>query len=549
MDTSDTAVVERAQSSQGAAAPPAGEAPAGLLLEGSRLSLGSALALAALSALLQSLAFPHPSLSGLAWVALVPFFAACRHQGPWRGALVGLVMGFFFQLDLLWFSHFFGWHALVAFALLRSAGAVLLGLSLGMVALPAPWAGLGWPLFGACAWVAMEYFQSLGPVGMTLGMLSHSQARVLPLIQVGDLVGPWGLSFVMALVNAAAAEGLLAWWLSRQARQAAFHAGPALGLGAALAAAVLVYGLVRLALPIPASGPPVPWGVVQVSVPQDRRFTQEARGRNLASLEALTRRAARQGARIILWPETSIPYPYFSGQPWLVARLEALARHLGVWLLVGSIESSPVPYSTYNSTFLIDPRRGLGERYDKMKLVGFGEYLPMAWLLRRLSAFDRVMFYVPGERYRVYDIQGQRVGVLICFESMDSVMPRLATRQGAQVLAVPTNDAWFRQTGTPMNHFEMAIMRAVENRRPVVQCGNTGISGFIDPWGRVLAETRLDERTVLVHEVSPVAVTSVYTRIGDVLAYLCVLAWALTLGRWRMRPARGVRQESGGKSS
>ncbi|HXE73591.1 MAG TPA: nitrilase-related carbon-nitrogen hydrolase, partial [Candidatus Nitrosotenuis sp.] len=132
---------------------------------------------------------------------------------------------------------------------------------------------------------------------------------------------------------------------------------------------------------------------------------------------------------------------------------------------------------------------------------------------------------------------------------MDSVMPRLATRQGAQVLAVPTNDAWFRQTGTPMNHFEMAIMRAVENRRPVVQCGNTGISGFIDPWGRVLAETRLDERTVLVHEVSPVAVTSVYTRIGDVLAYLCVLAWALTLGRWRMRPARGVRQESGGKSS
>jgi apolipoprotein N-acyltransferase len=125
------------------------------------------------------------------------------------------------------------------------------------------------------------------------------------------------------------------------------------------------------------------------------------------------------------------------------------------------------------------------------------------------------------------------VGALICFETMDTAMPRLATRSGAQVLAVPTNDAWFFQTNTPMNHFEMAIMRAVENRRPVVQCGNTGISGFIDASGRVLAETKLDERTVVLGEVAPVGVTSLYTRIGDVFAYLCAAAWAA--GLWRRR--------------
>lgn len=501
---------------------------------GARLPLAPALGLAGLSALLLDLSFPHPRQGWLAWIALVPFLLACRHQGAWRGALLGFVIGAAFQATLLSWATFFGPVAAVGLVLFKSAGPALLGGLLGAWRPSGPARNA---LFAAAAWVAMEFFQTWGPLGMTWGMLGHSQARVPVLIQVGSLVGPWGLSFVLAFTNAALAEWAARAWLAPGRpgpRAAVGEAGPALAWAAGLAAGVLLFGAWRLGHPPGPAGEPVTWGTVQVSMPQDVKWDPQFQSEIMDRLEALSVDAAAGGARVIVWPETAIPYRQFLESPVLVARVGALARRLDAYLLVGSIERAS-GRATYNTATLFGPEGFLRGRYDKVRLVPFGEFLPWKEYLPPLPQLDLVMNYAPGDGLRLLELGSDPFAVLICYESMVADLPRQQVIRGARFLVVPTNDAWFGHSSAAAHHFDMAIMRAVENGRPAIQAGNTGLSGFITPLGQVLAETRLDERRAVVGSLAPVSELTLYTRVGDVLAWACLggaLA-ALALNRFR----------------
>lgn len=466
-----------------------------------------ALGLAALSALLLYLSFPHPRQNWLAWLAIVPFFVACRNQGLWRGALLGAVTGAGFQATLLSWATFFGAFAMVGLVVFKTVAPALLGSALGAFR---PRHALASVAFAAMAWVSMELYQTCGPLGMTWGMLSHSQARVPVLIQVGSVFGPWGLSFVLAFFNAALAE----WWLTR--------ARIPLGAAAALTVLTVLFGLFSLANPPAPSGPPIRWGAVQVSMAQDVKWDPSFQEEIMQRLDALSAQAAGQGARVIVWPETAIPYRQFSEYPGLVNRVADLARSLHAWLIVGSIERAPGS-ATYNSAHLLDPEGRMGARYDKFRLVPFGEFLPWKEYLPKLPGSDLVMNYAPGESLKMFEVDGTKVCVLICYESMVADLAREQARRGANFLVIPTNDAWFGESSAAPHHFDMAIMRAVEQRRPTIQAGNTGLTGFVTPMGQVLQESRMNERVALVESLAPVSELSVYARIGDLLAYACLI--------------------------
>lgn len=468
---------------------------------------GAACLLALLSAFLLYLSFPHPHLSGFVWVALVPFFYACRGQGTARGAVLGFLLGCGFQYGLLSWATVFGFDAQVALVVLKAIGSALMGALVGGYRPQRPFLTA---LFFASAWIGLEYFQMLGPQGTTWGMLSHSQARQLVLIQIGELTGPWGLSFVIAFWNAALAELL---WTRRRAL-------PTLGVALGLGAVTLAFGWARLQHRW-GEGQPIMLGVVQTSMEQDHRWDPDFREEIMTRLWSLTRESARKGARMVIWPETSVPYPFFLDTEPLRQRASMLAQENQIYLLTGSIERGSQPNTTRNVATLIDPAGNFGLSSDKIRLVPFGEYLPLPGFMRDWPVFDRVMRYLPGDKQVLFP-QPVPFGVLICYESMVPQEPLHKVELGAGLLVVITNDAWFGKSSAAMHHFEMAIMRAVEMRRPVVQCGNNGISGFVLPSGQVVAESKLDEVLELTHEVVPETYRTLYSRTGDLVAYLAL---------------------------
>ncbi len=413
----------------------------------------------------------------------------------------------------------FGAPAQVALVFYKAVGPAMLGSLLGYYRPRNAFLGA---LFSACAWITMEYYQLLGPLGMTWGMLSHTQARELILIQISELTGPWGLSFVLAFWNASLAE--LLWHRQR----ALLTFGVALGL----VAVTLAFGYARLGHTW-GDGPPLRWAVVQTSMEQNHRWDPNFREEIMGRLARLTHSASMEGADIVLWPETSVPYPFFLDTEPLRERVSRMALGNGTYILVGSIERGSDAHTTRNVSTLIGPDGSFLEQFQKIRLVPFGEYLPLPTFMREWAVFDRVMRYEPGEKQVLFP-RPTPFGVLICYESMVPQEPLHKVEIGAGVLAVVTNDAWFGKSSAAMHHFEMAIMRAVEMRRPVVQCGNNGISGFIEPSGRVVAETQLDEIVQLTREVVPETYRTFYSRYGDLVAYFC-LACLLALLAWQIR--------------
>lgn len=488
------------------------------------LPLGRAVILSAVSALLLILAFPKPAIRALVFVALVPHLIACRGQGWKRGALLGWIHGLIFHGQLLYWANFFGPPAWIFLMLYKSIGPAIFGASLGRFTSPSATRS-AW--FAAVGYVGLEYYQMLGPFGITWGMLSHALARWPIWIQCCAVFGPWTLSLVIALVNASLAESLLR-------RRVALSAVASAGVGCLL---TLAYGVACLAGPSPPNQT-VTFGAIQVNMGRDVKWDPKASAQTMLYLEELTRQAAAAGAHVIVWPETTIPYRDFLKSPNLTFRVGMLARQTSSWLIAGSIEllgdGDPQDrrerYNlghTYNTASLLSPEGAFVDRYDKQRLVPGGEYLPLEKYLPQWPVFDRIMNYLPGQGKGVFRCGELPVGLVICYESMVPTLTRQRVIDGAEVLLVSTNDSWFGDSWAIYHHFEMAIMRAVECRRPVVQAGNTGVTALIDRLGRVLKEAPVNERTIVVGPVVPSYERTPYVRMGDVLAWACLLAWAL----------------------
>jgi apolipoprotein N-acyltransferase len=249
---------------------------------------------------------------------------------------------------------------------------------------------------------------------------------------------------------------------------------------------------------------------------------------------ALTGEAAARGAEVVLWPESALPYR-FDADPAYRAGVAEVARRLGITIVLNSVAGSADAGFT-NSAFVVRPEGTAEERYDKVRLVPFGEFVPW-WarlaftesLVREVGAFE------PGETVRVLDV-GIPIGMAICYEVVFGELAAAQVRQGAELLTTLTNDGWYGYSWAPRQHLAQAVLRAVETRRWLVRAALTGISAAVDPDGRIVAEMGVGSNGVIVVEPVPCGGLTPRVRLGD---WWCVVAavasLALLIAGWRER--------------
>jgi apolipoprotein N-acyltransferase len=287
---------------------------------------------------------------------------------------------------------------------------------------------------------------------------------------------------------------------------------------------------------------------VQASIPQDEKWDPAQAHANLGAHLELTNQAADAGARFVVWPESSLPF-LFDREEWVADVLRATTRDRGVHLLFGNddrdVSGDGRRRRIWVGAKMLAPDGRLVLRYHKMRLVPFGEYVPLESVITFGGRFtarlvQAVGEFTPGTDYAVAAVDGHLVGASICYEAIFPNHAREFVRGGAGLLANITNDAWYGTTSAPYQHFAMAKFRAVENGRYLVRAANTGISAVVDPHGRVVEATGLFERNVLVRDVPIARGTTVYTRYGDVFAWACLGAAAA------LTAATFVRARAGG---
>jgi apolipoprotein N-acyltransferase len=489
--------------------------------------------LALLSGVLLALSFPrvgHPAFAG---VALVPQLVALSGwqgrpgrlpgQPPHRAATMGLLAGLvYFVGTVYWTSEvvatFGGLStslALLAMLLLAAYLALFPAITAVILARLITRGGVAALFFAPGAWVATEFFRGYLFGGFPWVPLGNSQVTVLPVAQLASLLGVYGVSALVAFVNAAIAYALLT-------------AGPRRVKALAAAAAVLiaagVWGSLRIAgNSLVREGTPLRVGLVQANIAQDDKWKSSEARRIFTTHIAMTREVARRGAEIVIWPESSTPFT-FEGDPVGEAAMRALAREVRLPILFGSDQEVANPAGHYNAAFLLGEDGSTKAVYRKIHLVPFGEYVPFShWLsffpplVQTLAGFAP---FTPGASVVLLPVGDRVISTAICYEVVYPSLIRQAVEGGSQLLTTITNDGWYGRSSAPFQHFEMAAMRAIEQGRYLVRSANTGISGIIDPYGRVLIRTSLFETAAVVGEARFVQAKTVYATIGDLAAQL-----------------------------
>jgi apolipoprotein N-acyltransferase len=497
----------------------------------SRLAAAGAFASGALLAL----SFPKFGHWALAWVALAPLLLASRLDAA-RAFRLGWTAGFVAGVGLLY------WTALVVAqygGLSLPVGVVLMLLLAAAVALfPAlfAWSVARWRaawgdaalLAAPVAWVATEVLRAYTFFRFPWCLLGYSQQPNLPVIQIARVTAVYGVSFLVASGSAVLAYVLVE-----------TRPGPRLRAGAALAGALglsVAYGAWNLGR-APVETGRVRAALVQASIPQHEKWDPGRAWDNVSQHVRLTREAVGRGAGFVVWPESAVPWRY-DEEPAVAAVLGDVARTTRAHLLLGNDDAEPGDGGRpriFVGAKLLTPSGEVAYRYHKLRLVPFGEYTPLAPLLTAGGRFaarlvQAVGDFAPGREARVGSLPQGRFGTLICYEAIFPDLVRQFTAGGAGMLVNVTNDAWYGRTSAPHQHFAMAAFRAVENGRYLLRAANTGISGVVDPHGRVLEPTPLFERTLVVRDVPFVAGDTFYARHGDVFGFACLgLAAALTL--------------------
>ena len=404
-----------------------------------------------------------------------------------------------------------------------------------IVALLARRMGPAAALLAPAVWVTTELGRTYLWDGFPWALLGTSQATVLPVAQAASVVGVYGVSFVVVMGSAAAAYAAC----GRRAR------APVVALALACLAGIAGWGRWRLeASSLLTTGEPVVVGLVQGNFAQDVKWDPAMAPTIVERYVTLTEQAIASGARLVVWPESALPF-YFAQTPLEAARVRELARKGGIYLLFGSDEIEAAPpddagdnrVRLYNSAFLLKPDGKVGAVYRKIQLVPFGEYVPARRLLFFAAPLvEAVSGFSAGERHVTLPVDGHVASTAICYEVVYPGLMRRFVGEGSELLTTITNDAWFGRSSAAYQHFEQAMMRAVEEGRYLVRAANTGISGVVDPYGRVLASTRLFDTAVLVEEVRYLRARTVYSRVGDLMAYLSLALTVLAVVAVR-RPA------------
>jgi apolipoprotein N-acyltransferase len=514
------------------------------------------------SGVLLALCFPNFSVLPLLPVALISLVAALDGAPPKRAAILGFVFGLaFWFVTIPWIAytvHRFGgvsWIvaalALVLTAAICAVPFAVMGLLYAWVA-PRSSAGLV-AAFGA-AWVFQEFFRTNVWIfgGFPWALLANPLADVPQLLGSAALGGVYLSSFLVASLNAALFVAL-----TRTARnmRLAWLAGAAL---VAMLAGAAGPGRPRT------SGELLSVGVVQPNVPQDLRWETGTAEHLFTDLEDQTRGLCRHGRpAVVLWPESAAPFAW-SYAPAFRDRTVALCRELDVAILLSTVWSDEpgnpdAPF--YNAALLVTKDGPVRPPYFKQRLVPFGEYVPMAGLLRAVRPISRAVpsAFSPGVGAALLPLGSWKLGGAVCYEVVYPWIAREETRAGADVLFTLTNDAWYGRAGAQRQHWQSAVVRAIETRRPLVRAAITGISGAVDGSGRVLVALGPDTKGAFSVPLGRPSAPAPATLAGDAAAWVCTAGLVAGILRARLfeprepaaagRPSDPNRAPPGGSST
>jgi apolipoprotein N-acyltransferase len=497
------------------------------------------ISLSILSAILLILSFPKPNLEILAWFALVPWIFALQGQKSKQAFFLSYLVGIVFFAGIVYWINY-----------VSILGFVVLVLYLALY-----FAIFGWIfsqifseslaksnlLFIPSIWVVLEYIRSHLFSGFGWALLGYSQYRNLSIIQISDITGSYGVSFLIVLVNIGIWQMLRAFFNSRGISILRLHPAekslkyfrcsfPLYWAFYPLLSVFLILGYGHVRLNQPVEGEDIKVAVVQGNIPQKIKWDLSKRDFILEKYTQLTEDTLSQHPQIIIWPETSVP-GYLENESELFFKVSSLSKQIfPAYLLVGTPHQG-VEQKVFNSATLLYQGK-VSQRYQKLHLVPFGEFIPWPGIFSRFSFASLIGDFTAGSDYTVFSISNIqakiKLSALICFEDVFAHLARRFVQKGAQFLVNITNDAWFGDSAEPEQHLQASVFRAVENKVNVVRAANTGISCFINPWGDILARVANEAgRDVLIagkkiQQLRIASIPTFYSAWGDVFTCLCL---------------------------
>jgi len=474
-----------------------------------------------LSSALLSLSFSSFSPWILAWVGFLPLLLALENKSLRQSFFIAYLCGVvFWAATVYWLIHV----TLIGQLVLILYLAIYFGVFGVAIYLSRVFSPINRMFFITGSWVLLEYLRSYLFTGFPWCLMAFSQYKNLPVIQIADFSGAWGVSFLIVLINAG-------FYLILRKKSKKAIAGICIGL----LLLSLGYGFCKLSYNFKnlANAKVLKVLVVQGNIPQHLKWNRQAVNFILNNYKETTIGALGDKPDLVIWPEASVPGLF--GQDELeFAEVFSLARVQNINLLVGAV--SQVKENYFNSALLINNFGQLLDTYNKLHLVPFGEFIPFKKTFPFLETIAPIGDITAGKKYTIFK-QPADFGVLICFEDLFPQISRQFIKNGAKFLVNITNDAWYKEGSAPYQHFAASVFRAVENHVYLARAANTGISGIIDPYGRIVAKVSDGKgKYIFVKGCSSqeiylvTAKPTFYNRFGEVFVIFCLLLMFFTLG-------------------
>ncbi|MFA5357027.1 MAG: apolipoprotein N-acyltransferase [Candidatus Omnitrophota bacterium] len=478
------------------------------------------------SAILLALSFSRSGLWLLAWFAFLPVFFALNNKTNKQAFLLFFVTGVLFWSGTIYWLVNVTWPGTIVLVFYLALYFAVFGLVIR------PFTRRSTPyalIFIPSVWVLLEYIRGLLFTGFPWAILGYSQYLNLPAIQITDITGAWGVSFLVMMVNAAIVEAVWAFKNGLRRRFKIAVISPALVL-----LSVLSYGYISLsgAPRVCAGGEPLRISVIQGNIPQQLKWSRGSRDIIMDTYFAISMQALKDKPDLVIWPEAALPV-VLQEEPVYYERAREFIISGKTPFLLGAATLRGGNY--YNSALLVPADGKPPARYDKLHLVPFGEYIPLRKALTFLETIVPIGDFSRGSEYTVFSLPSGRIGgydkfsVLICFEDLFPGLSREFVKKGASFLVNITNDAWFGRSSSPYQHLSASVFRAVENRVFLVRSANTGVSAFISPSGRIISSVRdRNGDTIFISgyntgEIIPSArKNGFYTRYGDIFVVICI---------------------------
>lgn len=475
------------------------------------------------SGLLTALAFPKFSFSFFGWISLIPLLYIILKKTPKQSFYYGLLAGISYNALLIY------WIPCVP----AHYGNLSIGLSLVIYIIFVLFLSLFWALFSfLCSkiaisfqksifflvpflWISFEYILTYLLTGFPWGLLGYSQYKNIYLIQLASITGVYGISFVLVFF-----QSMFLFSIIHRKRSPFFIALMLIGT-------IHIGGFIYLKQHTPVDkhfSASVIQGNVSSDIYWDRIPIEKTRDIFDQHL-SLTQQAIYRGARLIIWPEFSVPLcfscPYGIYQEFKDSLYQfVLQTHSTLLIGTNEKEMSPEGVRYYNTALCLTPSLSI-TTYYKMHLVPFGEYTPYKKVFSFIEKVTHAIGDItPGTRYTLHDFDGNLFASPICYEIIFPNLVRKFVKNGASFLVTITNDGWYGRSSAPYQHFAIAVFRSVENRRYLLRAATTGISAIIDPHGRILSQTKLETQAFLTGDISPIKSMTFYTKYGDIISFI-----------------------------